>query len=135
MGLLKEIYSPPKYQIVVGDKPITVEILRTQEEQTKGFQGRECPGPNEGLLFLYSEPRILGFWMKDVPFPLQLLAFDENNCLVQVLNLRPYDETIRILNRPCATVLELPEYWCQKNNVVPGAHLNMATCPAERKKL
>jgi uncharacterized membrane protein (UPF0127 family) len=127
MGLLREIYSDNNgCSCTINNIPVYVDVLRTDSEHTKGFQGRVPPGPNEGLLFLYPEPRVLGFWMKSVPFDLQLLAFDESNTLIQVMHLYANDESIRMLNRPCKLVLELPRYWCQKNKIGIGAKLVMS---------
>lgn len=104
-----------------------VEILRTKEEQKKGFQGRNPPGPNEGLLFLYDQPSVLGFWMKDVEFPLQLLAFDEKDELFQIINLQPNTQMIRMINKPCCKVIEVEQFWCAKNKIQIGAKLTVGT--------
>jgi len=98
-----------------------VDILVTSEEQTKGFQGRDEPGPHEGLLFLYSRPIKVGFWMKDVDFPLQLLAFNENDELVQIINMEPNSSDVKTINSPCCKIVEVQRYWCQRNKITLGA--------------
>lgn len=123
MGLLSEVYSDTYYNCKIGGIPLHVDVLRTSAEQAKGYRGRNAPGPNEGLLFLYSELTKVGFWMKDVDFPLQLLAFDENNVLFQIINMHPRTEMIRDVNRPCSKVVEVQQYWCQTNKVNIGAKL------------
>lgn len=123
MGLLSDIYHDSYYNCTIGNIPLHVDVLRTPEQQTKGYQGRSEPGPYEGLLFFYPATNKVGFWMKDVDFHLQLLAFDENDELFQIINMQPNSQMIQMINRPCSKVVEVQRYWCQRNKITLGVKI------------
>lgn len=110
---------------VLGDQVLNLRVLTSPEEQAKGFMFSEKPSDDFGLLFKYSEPRTLGFWMKNVSFDLDLLAFDEDRRLFQVIRLKANDPTIRKISKPCRYVLELKAGWCERNNIEPGMTLEL----------
>lgn len=60
--------------------PLKVGVLTTSPEKTIGYQHQEVePRPGHGLLFDFStdgEDGVHSFHMKNVPFDLELLAFD-----------------------------------------------------------
>lgn len=60
--------------------PLKVGVLTTSPEKTIGYQHQEVePKPGHGLLFDFStdgEDGVHSFHMKNVSFPLELLAFD-----------------------------------------------------------
>ena len=60
--------------ITIADKvEFNIEIKDSIAEQTKGLSGREVLADNTGMLFVYDEPRSLGFWMKEMNFALDFL--------------------------------------------------------------
>ena len=52
-------------RIEIGDKKYNVEVAQTDEEKTKGLQGKKELAEDEGMLFIYDEPQTVGFWMQD----------------------------------------------------------------------
>ena len=54
---------------------VKVEVADDPEERQKGLQGREKLEPDSGMLFIFDEPKILSFWMKDTLIPLDILFF------------------------------------------------------------
>ena len=51
----------------------TVEVARTPEEQAYGLMNRQSLAPDRGMIFPYSPPRPVGFWMKDTLIPLDMI--------------------------------------------------------------
>lgn len=64
--------------VYLKDRPYTVEVARTLEEHQRGLQYRTSMPASHGMLFIYSEPRVVTFWMKDTPSSLDILYFDKN---------------------------------------------------------
>ncbi|MCB9358721.1 DUF192 domain-containing protein [Candidatus Woesearchaeota archaeon] len=69
-------------QACVNDKCFDVDIADEPEEHTKGLQGRDELGYNSGMLFIYNETRLRGYWMKDTKIPLDIIWIDENMKIV-----------------------------------------------------
>ena len=110
---------------VLGDVELNLKVLTTPEAQAKGFMNAPEPTDSFGLLFKYPEPSGLGFWMKNVSFDLDLLAFDDDRRLFQVIRLKANDPTIRKISKPCRYVLELKSGWCKRNNIKLGMTLEL----------
>ena len=66
--------------IVTEEKEInvTVEIADSYEEHKVGLSNRELLDENTGMLFIFSYPKTLSFWMKDTFIPLDIMYIDEN---------------------------------------------------------
>lgn len=52
---------------------VVVELARTPEERTRGLSGHDPLGEREGMLFVFDEPGLYAFWMKEMRFALDLL--------------------------------------------------------------
>jgi hypothetical protein len=65
--------------IYVNDNPLTVEVANNPFSRAKGLQDRKILAPNAGMLFVFPEPQILRFWMKDTPLDLDIGFFDAND--------------------------------------------------------
>lgn len=105
--------------------PLKLRVLTTPEEQSEGFMNKPEPKEGEGLYFKYSEPRILGFWMKNVPYDLDLVALDDDYKVIQIIRLKADDPQTRTISRPCRHVLELRSGTCVGRNIGPGSVLEL----------
>lgn len=79
--------------IEINDKKFTVEVAYTEEEKENGLQGTSELPENVGMLFVYDEPQEVSFWMKDVPFALDIIFIDEYGEVISVYEGKPNDET------------------------------------------
>lgn len=124
MGLLKEFFYPVnKSNCLLGDTELKVTPLLTPAEHRMGFMFQEKPKDHEGLLFVYPKEVNHGFWMKNVDFDLDLLLFDKNKNLLEIIELLANDETIKQPSCSYGYALEVPRGFCSKNNINPGASI------------
>lgn len=70
--------------IKVGETYFNVEIADTPEKRTRGLSNKQSLGTNEGLLFVFEEPGIHGFWMKDMLFSIDIIWINREKTVVQV---------------------------------------------------
>lgn len=107
----------------LGDAILTLEVLRTSNEHQKGFMFRPAPDMTFGLMFEYRtrEPRF--FWMQNVPFDLELLAFDETGRVRQIERLRALDLRQVAVSFPCERCIEVAAGFCAENDVHIGTQL------------
>ena len=113
--------SHPKITASIGDTIITLEVLSSQEDHETGFMFRDSPSSlTHGLLFLYSRPSQLSFWMKNVKFDIELLALDAHNRITQIEYLISQNETPVKVKFPCSRVIEMPAGFCKSHHVKTG---------------
>lgn len=71
--------------IVINNTKIGVELADSPEKITKGLSGRKSLEENKGMLFLFPEPGYYYFWMKEMEFPIDIVYFDEDWTIVDIL--------------------------------------------------
>jgi uncharacterized protein len=76
--------SDPKPALQVQKLPVTsqfsfkgqtilLEVARTSQEQSTGLMNRTELADNRGMLFVFSPPRPVSFWMKNTLIPLDMI--------------------------------------------------------------
>ena len=66
-----------------------VEVADTTDERRTGLMGRETMSPYEGMAFLWTDPVIGSFWMKDTLIPLSIAFWDEGGRIVSIMDMEP----------------------------------------------
>lgn len=64
---------PISAQVTIGGQNIQLEVARTPQEQSTGLMYRTELAPNRGMLFVFSPPRPVSFWMKNTLIPLDMV--------------------------------------------------------------
>ena len=70
--------------VLVGEAAFEVEIAATAAERQQGLSGREELSPGDGMLFVYAEPSVLTFWMKDMLLPLDFVWIGADCTVVDI---------------------------------------------------
>jgi uncharacterized protein len=64
---------PVSAQVTIAGQKILLEVARTTEEQSTGLMYRTQLAANRGMLFVFSPPRPVSFWMKNTLIPLDMI--------------------------------------------------------------
>lgn len=117
-GIKKE----PEKVIKINDTEILVEIRDTPVERAQGLSGREVLEEGKGMLFIFDEPTVPGFWMKDMNFSIDIVWIDENRQIVGVeKNLAPETYPQNFFPKdPVKYVLEIPAESVDKYKIATG---------------
>ena len=70
--------------VFVGETAFEVEVAATPAERQQGLSGREELANGDGMLFVYAEPSVLTFWMKDMLLPLDFVWIGADCTVVDI---------------------------------------------------
>ncbi len=114
------------FDIAIEDKLIRLQLAVEAEELRRGLMYRKYMGENEGMIFLYTKPQKMNFWMRNTPLPLDVGFISSDGVLQEFYPLYPYDETTVVSRSDeLQYALELNQGWFQKNNINRGAKLDL----------
>lgn len=82
------------YSTTVCGKPITLEVVKTNEEKSAGLMNRSGLPSNHGMLFVYDNDQVLTFWMKNVSFPISIGFFDSLGRLISHEEMVPESPSV-----------------------------------------
>lgn len=72
-----------------GTVSLDVQVADTQSERQTGLMGRESLSPYDGMAFVWGEPVVSAFWMKDTLIPLSIAFWDEDGRIISILEMIP----------------------------------------------
>jgi uncharacterized membrane protein (UPF0127 family) len=105
-----------------GERSFTIEIADDQSERSAGLMFREEMDDDHGMLFVFSETKPVGFWMKNTPMPLDLVFIGEDGKVLDVLPGEPFSEALISPGTEVQVryVLELKRGIAEKNGIADG---------------
>jgi len=114
------------FALKVGDKTVRAQIAVLPAEQQRGLMERKDLGNDEGMLFAFTAPQRMSFWMHNTPTPLDIAYFTPEGEFVEVYPGQPFDDRpIPSRSERIQYVLEMNQGWYLSNHVRPGAKLDM----------
>jgi hypothetical protein len=77
-----------KNTIVVAGQNIDIELVSSLEDKARGLSNREELKENKGMLFVYDNYLIPGFWMKEMRFPIDIIWIKDDMIMGYEKNLK-----------------------------------------------
>lgn len=105
---------------------LQVASTRAQQERGLMFVG-ELPA-DRGMLFVFSEPTSLGFWMRDTTVPLSVAWLTADRVVIDVQDMQPLSEDVHRSPRPYRLAVEANRGWFAAHGAHPGDRVEL--CPA-----
>ncbi len=68
---------------------IDVELAENVAEKAEGLSERESLGENIGMLFVYEENVLHGFWMEDTYIPLSIAFISSDGKIIDIQDMEP----------------------------------------------
>ena len=77
-----------RIELVINDERFLMEISDDTPERTLGLSGRKRLGRDEGMLFVYPDKRVLGYWMKDCLIDLEIVYLREDGRIMSMHRMK-----------------------------------------------
>jgi uncharacterized protein len=104
-----------------GRTRFQVEIAATRAQQERGLMFRKSLAPDHGMLFTYTRPQRVSYWMKNTLIPLDIIYIAPDGKILSIArNARPHDETPLASGGLVLGVLELAGGRAAQLGMLPG---------------
>jgi hypothetical protein len=114
-------FELPEVRVVVKGHVLTIELATTPEARSCGLSLRDSLPANRGMLFVYAEPEILTFWMKNTRMPLSIAFIDTAGRIASIQKMNPFPlTTVYASPVPVLYALEVNQGWFEENGVGVG---------------
>jgi hypothetical protein len=76
-------------EIKISGKTFHVEIADEEEERERGLSNRDYLSEDGGMLFIFEEPTLPHFWMKEMNFPIDIIWISDGRIIGSVSDVLP----------------------------------------------
>jgi len=119
------------FAIKIGSRTAHLQLAITMPEMQRGLMERRDLKPDHGMIFVYTRPQQMSFWMRNTPTPLDIAFFTADGELREIYPLHPFDETsVSSRRRDLQFAVEMNQGWFKANGVQPGDKLDLAALAA-----
>ena len=113
-------------QLGAGMHNIRAELAQTPDQRQKGLMYRRDLASHEGMLFVFDAPSPQCFWMRNTPTPLTIAFVADDGTIVNLADMKPFDESSHCSTQPVRYVLEMHQGWFAKRGIKAGFKLTGA---------
>ncbi len=123
-------------KVELHGRKLDVEVVDDDSSRQKGLMFRRHLDFDRGMLFVFEQPQILRFWMKNTFIPLSLGYFDDHCKLIDIhKKMTPVASEMEtptvnyVSRREAVLALEVKQGWFTKNHISTGPQLHFLKKP------
>jgi uncharacterized membrane protein (UPF0127 family) len=113
----------PVVQLQAGMHNIRAQVATSPDQRATGLMFRREMPPHEGMLFVFEQPSVQCFWMKNTLLPLSVAFVADDGAVVNIVDMQPQALDPHCSTKPVRYVLEMNQGWFAKRGVKPGFKL------------
>jgi uncharacterized membrane protein (UPF0127 family) len=113
----------PKTTLNAGMHLIQVQLAQDNEQRQIGLMWRKEMPQNEGMLFVFEQPAVQCFWMRNTFLPLTAAFIMDDGSIVNLADMKPLSDDSHCAKKPVRFVLEMNQGWFAKRNIQAGFKL------------
>ncbi|QVQ27491.1 DUF192 domain-containing protein [Achromobacter deleyi] len=111
-------------QLSAGIHIIRAEVADTEATRRDGLMFRkELPG-NDGMLFVFEQPDVQCFWMRNTLLPLSIAFIADDGTIVNIEDMAPQTEDPHCAKKPVRYALEMAQGWFNEHGIKTGKKLD-----------
>src|SRR5215472_18912790 len=107
-------------ELAIKGHKLVAEIAATEATRTTGLMNRFSLQPDHGMLFVFSEPQPLAFWMKNTYVPLSIAFIGADGRIVNIEDMAPLTESTHPSRGLALYALEMKKGWFASHDIGPG---------------
>lgn len=115
----------PTIELVIADKTLIVEVASNSEQRYNGLSFRTTLAPDEGMLFVYAQPRPLTFTMRNTLLPLSIAYIDADLVIDEILDMNVGPGQLFPSRGVVKYALEVNQGWFEENGIQEGARVQL----------
>ena len=113
----------PAITLTAGMHQIRAEVARTDLQRQIGLMHRSAMPAGEGMLFIFEQPGVQCFWMRNTLIPLSAAFLDDEGRIVNIEDMKPQTEDSHCSKKPVRFVLEMNQGWFAKKGLSAGSRI------------
>ena len=110
----------PTAQLAIKGHRLVAEIASTTSTRTIGLMQRFSLKPDHGMLFVFSAPQPLEFWMKNTYVPLSIAFIGPDGRILNIEDMAPQTETTHPSRGLALYALEMKKGWFAERGIAAG---------------
>jgi uncharacterized membrane protein (UPF0127 family) len=110
----------PTTTLKIGAHALKVEVVRTDEQRSRGLMFREKLGRDDGMLFVFDEPAYHSMWMKNTLIPLSVAFVDAKGVILNILDMEPHSLDSHMSAGPSIYAIETNKGWFAGKKIKAG---------------
>jgi uncharacterized protein len=114
----------PRVTLSVGMHQIDAQVAQTFDQRMTGLMFRKEMPQHEGMLFVFEEPTVQCFWMRNTFLPLTAAFIADDGTVVNLADMKPLALDSHCSAKPVRFVLEMNQGWFAKKGIKPGMKLS-----------
>ncbi|MFM2054323.1 MAG: hypothetical protein RL456_2360 [Pseudomonadota bacterium] len=119
-------------QLTAGMHLIRAEVARTDSERQIGLMHRPSMPAGDGMLFIFEQPGVQCFWMRNTLIPLSAAFVDDGGRIVNIEDMQPQSDDSHCSKKPVRFVLEMNQGWFARKGLGPGSRIGGGPFAAAR---
>ncbi len=113
----------PRTALSAGMHRIDAQVAATSEQRSIGLMFRKEMPQHEGMLFVFEQPGVQCFWMKNTLLPLTAAFVADDGSIVNLVDMKPLSLESHCSAKPVRYVLEMNQGWFAKKGIKAGIRL------------
>ena len=81
---------------------------------------RKALQPNHGMVFVFEQPNVQCFWMRNTVLPLSIAFIREDGIIANIADMEPMTDTSHCSSTPVLYALEMEQGWFAKRGLQAG---------------
>ncbi len=113
----------PRVKLSAGMHQIDAQVAATSEQRSTGLMFRKEMPQHEGMIFVFEQPSVQCFWMKNTLLPLTTAFVRDDGTIVNLADMKPQTTDSHCSSGPVRFVLEMNQGWFAKKGIKAGSRL------------